>query len=404
MRIIWITPGFAANEQDYNCIPPLQMLAKELQRQGVELHIVALEYPFISPSHHSHQLKRGIPEFKVKSQNVKCKSQKGVSGKCNLQALAIQKIVRDAISLLHFDFPILHFDFKNRVYPCNGQNRRWLRWRTLARARRFAQHIFSEKKVAAIHSFWLGPAWVIGEQLAKRWNIPHYCTLMGQDVLPANRYLKRLKQEQTSRLVALSAFHNDMLERNTGLRAEHCIPWGIEPQEHPQDFSQKRPIDILGVGSLVPVKNWVRWLEVLRLVVESRPELRAALIGGGPEQRRLQILAERFGLTKHIRFTGTLERPQVLEQMRQSRVLLHTANFESFGFVFAEAAASGCRVVSTAVGIAPNLGDCAVTDAGLAAAVLRALGQVDLHTPLILQNMRDTGQAYLDLYERQVDY
>ena len=43
--------------------------------------------------------------------------------------------------------------------------------------------------------------------------------------------------------------------------------------------------------------------------------------------------------------------------MRQSKVYLHTALFESFGFVLVEAAAAGCDVVSTPVGIAPELCD-----------------------------------------------
>lgn len=341
MRIIWITPGFAANEQDTNCIPPLQLLAMELVRRGVDMHVIALEYP--------------------------------------IEAEWNNEIV-------------------GRVYPCQGGNRRWLRWRTFSRARNFAQQIISEKKVEFVHCFWLGPAWVVGNQISRRWNIPQLSTLMGQDVLPKNRYLKMLKSSASSQLVALSPFHNDMLEKNCGIRAAREIAWGIPNHEIPETLPEKRPVDILGVGSLIPVKNWFRWMEVLQLLNGNGLNFQAELIGGGPEMQHLKQYAEQLGLTDRIRFSGDLPRPEVLTRMRQSKVLLHTADFESFGYVFAEAAANGCKVVSTPVGAAPAFGICSDSVSGLAAAVQRVLAKPGVSQKIIYR-MEDTANAYLKLYK-----
>lgn len=344
MRVLFLTPGFAAHDQDMNCIPPLQHLARELIRQGVDLQIIALEYPF-----------RGEP------------------------------------------YP-WGGDHKAGVFPCNGQNRRYLRWRTMARARAFAQQLCTEKRFDVIHSFWLGPAWVLGEQLAGRWQTPHFSTLMGQDVLPANRYLRRLTSGATKRLVALTPFHNDMLEKTTGLRAAHCISWGVAKSDLPASLPAERPVDVLGVGSLIPVKNWEQWLRVLHLVAAVRPGLSAMLIGAGPEEARLRASANRLHLGNNIQFAGEIPRPDVLSRMRESRVLLHTARFESFGMVLAEAAAQGCRVVGTPVGIAPALGLCADTDAGLATALLQALeAPVLTEAPNVL-GLEATVEGYLRLW------
>lgn len=342
MRIIWITPGFAANAQDSSCIPPLYLLAQELLLRGVDLHIIALEYP---------------------------------------KAGAVPR--EDGM----------------RVYPCGGNNRRWLRWRTFHRARQFAQQLISEKKVDALHSFWLGPAWMVGRQIAKRLNIPQLTTLMGQDVLSQNRYLKYLMPGMESQLVALSPFHQHALEKSCGLRAVHEIPWGIAATDIPAQLPADRPVDVVGVGSLIPVKNWLLWLEVLRLIVEKHPGVRAKLIGEGPQLEILKQQAERLGLAQCLTFTGNLPRPEVLEHMRRSKVLLHTGHFESFGFVFAEGAANGCRVVSTPVGAAPVFGVCCETSAELAAAVLQVLAQPDLQKPRVVYRMEDTAAAYLKLYE-----
>lgn len=341
MRSIWITPGFAANAQDSTCIPPLYLLAKELLHRGVDLHIIALEYPNA----------RVAPR-------------------------------EDGMM----------------VYPCRGDNRRWLRWRTFQRARRFAQQLSSEKKADVVHSFWLGPAWVVGRQIARRQNIPHRTTLMGQDVLPQNRYLKGLTPGMASQLVALSPFHQNILEKTCGLHAAHEIPWGIAGADVPTQLPKDRPVDVLGVGSLIPVKNWMQWLEVLRLIVERQPGVRAELIGEGPQLEVLKQQTTRLGLAKHLTFPGSLPRPEVLERMRRSKILLHTGHFESFGYVFAEAASNGCRVVSTPVGAAPAFGICSETNTGLAEAVLRILAQPDLQNAKVVYRMEDTAAAYLKLY------
>jgi len=251
MRLLFITPGFPAHAHDDTCIPPLQLLVRELIRQGADLQVIALEYPF-----------RATPY-----------PWPGPGGA--------------------------------QVCPCNGQNRRWLRWRSYARARAFARQLFQEKKFDVLHSFWLGPAWYLGEQLATRWQTPHLCTLMGQDVLPTNRYLRRAGAGHAGRLVALTPFHNDQLERGAGWRAGHVIPWGIDAAELPAGpTAGPRPLGVLGVGSLLPVKNWERWLRVVGLARVQRPALRAELIGDGPGKAGLLRLARELDLESSVQFAA----------------------------------------------------------------------------------------------------
>jgi len=388
MRILWLTPGFAANEHDHNCIPPLQLLVRELLGQGLDLQIIALEYPFRAepyvwgyptpdPSPKREGRRGKLVEYDAVSSTSPHPFRGGVGG--GVEGGGIIGAI---------------------VYPCDGRNRRYLRWRTLARARAFAQQLFTANRFDAIQSFWLGPAWALGEQLAARWKTPHVTTLMGQDVLTANRYLRRLQAGGVSRLVALTPFHNDQLEKTTGLRAAHCIPWGVGSVDIAEVLPNERPVDVLGVGSLIPVKNWEQWLRVLHLVARVRPGLRAELIGSGPEAGRLRVMAQQLGLTQQVHFAGEIPRPQVLARLRESRVLLHTSRFESFGMVVAEAVANGCRVVGTPVGAAPELGVCAGTDTGLAELLLQALEAPVLTVPPEILRIAATAEAYLRLYKR----
>lgn len=345
MRLLLLTPGFAASENDYNCIPPLQLYVRAMQERGFEIDIVAFEYPF-----------REEPENW----------------------------------------------FGASVISANGQNRRWMRWRTWARVQRYAEQIIRSRKVDLIHSFWLGPAWVIGNRLAEKWKIPHRTTLMGQDARAGNRYLRRLRHEHVSGLIALSHFHAEAFQKNTGREIPHLIPWGIDASEIPALLPVERPIDLLGTGSLIPVKNWEKWLEVLALVKSARPALQAQLIGEGPLEQALKKRAQQLGLSGHLVFTGSLPRPEVLARMQKAKVLLHTSDYESFGFVLSEAAMNGCRLVSTPVGIAPQMAACAASPETLAAHVLEALQKPLLHAPDTPFTIEKAADAYQRLFRQLI--
>ena len=352
-RLLLLTPGFAADDSDHNCIPPLQALVRGLLRRGAEVYIVALEYPFTDQPYRWN----------------------GAT-----------------------------------VWPCNGRNRRWLKLLTAWRAIRLSKDILAVSGIDIVHSFWLGMAATVGESVAARDGIPHITTLMGQDVLPSNhRYLNKLPSEQFQRFVALSKFHNDELEKSTGHRAAHVIPWGLWESATPTAPAESRPLNVLGVGSLVPVKNWEKWLQTLALVAQTRPELHAELIGDGPERRKLERLCQSLGLSGQVHFAGNLPRQEVLNRMAEARVLLHTSDFESFGFVFPEAAQAGCRIVSTPVGIAPEMGTAGGFSEGeLAAAVLDALAGTSSDESKSSDEFQsfsaaDTVAAYLDLYKNHLN-
>jgi glycosyltransferase involved in cell wall biosynthesis len=345
MRVLWLSPGFPADEQDLNCLPPLQQLALEISTQGIDLQIITLGYPFHSKTYLWH----GIPV---------------VSG-----------------------------------YGFNQGRFRWLNW---ARVVRHAQAAQQRQKFDLIHSFWLGPAWLIGRFLQSQWAIPHVTTLMGQDVLSTNWYRHLLCPEHAASMVAVSDFQHKIFAKTTGQQAAQTIPWGVVEQEIPHLLPENRPLDILGCGSLIPLKNWALWLQIVAEMAKSKPDIRAELIGEGVERPVLEALIRQLGLSRNVCLRGHLPRLEVLARMKQSKVFLHTANFESFGMVMAEAAMNGCRVLSTPVGVAPQIASVGHSFAELVKQVAIALNKPLLTTPNRPVRMADTAKCYLDLYRSRV--
>lgn len=339
-----LTPGFAAHEQDHNCIPPLQSLVRCFLKQNLDVQIITLDYPFTNQAYSWHGA---------------------------------------------------------QVFPCNGQNKRRLLARTLWRARKQGQRILANATPEAltIHSFWLGWAAQLGEMFHQNGAWPHITTLMGQDVLPNNQWrLRRLRAERFQRLVAVSNFQNDVLEKHSGFRAAHTIPWGYSADFQGIINQKSTSIDILGVGNLIKIKNWEKWLRVIATLSPTLPNLRAELIGDGPERAKLETLSQQLGLQNNVHFAGQLPRNTVLQRMQTARLLLHTADFESYGFVLAEAAVFGLPIVATPVGIAPETGAfCAIEVPELAKKVQIALKRSAFSPHWLPPSMEQVAESYLNI-------
>lgn len=347
LRVLWISPGFASDEEDDSCIPPLQLLALALKNEKQDISILTLAYPYKS----SPYLWNGI-----------------------------------------------------QIIPGYGWNGQWFRWINWIRTVCHASRLHRERKIDVIHSFWLGPAWIIGRFLAWRWQIPHVTTLMGQDTLSTNHYIKFLHKRQTETLVTLSNVHRRYFEKAIGISDIRVIGWGLVQKEIPLTLSSSRPIDILGCGSLIPVKNWPLWIDVVGKIILKFPTLQAEIIGAGPEWMRLEQQIVTAGLQNNIRLQGKLSRVQSLQKMQQSKILLHTSNFESFGMVLLEAVSNGCRVISTPVGIAPEIGTCGSEPDELVALVLKCLEQAPEVNRQVVPIIDETAAKYRSLYHQSMDH
>lgn len=296
-HILFLTPGFAENEEDTECIPPIQLLIEHLQlNEKTNCSIITFQYPY----------------------NVQQYSWKGV-----------------------------------KVYSLGGNNASFFKkiglWK---KAQQLATQIHKENPVHQMHSFWFTECAYIGNKVSQQLNIPHSCTFMGQDVLKSNRYFSKIKVLPHP-LITLSKQHTHTLFNEAQITSDLVIPWGIDPSQHPT--SNQKNIDILGVGNLTELKNFSRFVEIIKHVQRAIPKIKVEIIGRDIQKNSLQALISQNNLTQNITLIKNQKRQQVLQKMSRSNILLHTSNYESFGMVLIEALACGAKVFSTSVGIAPEI-------------------------------------------------
>ncbi|WP_270165991.1 glycosyltransferase family 4 protein [Paenibacillus sp. SYP-B4298] len=101
---------------------------------------------------------------------------------------------------------------------------------------------------------------------------------------------------------------------------------------------------LITVARLVERKGHDMVIRALRQLADDMPELLYVICGDGPDRQRLEQLAEEYGVSGHVLFTGTVSDEQLYEWYAQaelfvmpSREIRDKGDVEGFGIVFLEA-------------------------------------------------------------------
>jgi len=344
-KILLVTPGFPDGEGDTSCIPALQVFIKNLaKREDVELTILSIHYPFTA----GWQLWFGIRVYSF------------AWGNCAIwkKPLLWKKMLKKTLQLVGNDFDL-------------------------------------------VHSFWLGEASMLAAFIARMRSCPHVLTYMGQDVLASNRYRHFAGQFVFDREILLSERHSLKYQAIINDKINRIIPWGIDPNDFYDLDSQVVPYDVLGLGSLIGLKKYDDFLQVISSVKKGMPNVRAALAGDGELRDDLKALCEKLGLSENVTFLGSLKREMALAYLAKAKVLLHPSEYESYGYVFQEAIYCEVPIVSRPVGSAVQSQHWRIEShcEGMAESVVSFLKEKpeDFQSQVTL--VEDTCSQYLAVYE-----
>jgi glycosyltransferase involved in cell wall biosynthesis len=340
--LIIISPGFPSDETDSTCLPAVQRIVRTLNQvfPKLKITIVSLQYPFRRDYYQWH---------------------------------------------------------KNEVHSFNGQTALLFRPLVWARVSLKLSEIVARRNVIGIVSLWCQETALIGKHFGKLKNIRHFIWLQGQDACAGNRYVRHINPSPRE-LIAMSEFLAEEFEKNYGIRAANIIQNGLNP-DLVDNVSTKKTIDILGVGSLISLKRFDLFIKTVRAVYQEKNDLKAVLIGGGPEEQKLRTLISDTGLQSVVTMTGTLDHPLVLEYMRRSKILLHSSSYEGYSTVSVEALYYGCHVISQTYAEKREIKHWhVVNDQALTSECLQVLdGQTD-HSPILANDLREEVKKLMNLF------
>lgn len=250
------------------------------------------------------------------------------------------------VVVIAFHYPAHKYTWHGAmVTGLNGRLRRkFYRFAVWYKAWRALKQLHRQYNIIGLLSLWVGECAVVGKHFAGRHNLKHIAWINGQDAKPGNRNVKLIRPKP-GELIALSQFVARQFYNSYRVQPMAVIPIGIDAGMFSKE-ERVRNIDILAVGTLKPLKQYDVFLAVLRLVCNERPDTKAILCGDGPERERLQALIVQYNLAGNVTLAGEIPHPAVLALMQQSKVFLHTSNYEGFGAVCAEALYGGAHVIS----------------------------------------------------------
>jgi len=249
---------------------------------------------------------------------------------------------------LHYPFTTTGYKWNNvDVYPTNGRNKTGIkRGITILKAIRKARQINKDKNVDAVLCFWLTDAALAGKRFANKTNIPYLAWMHGQDARPGNKYVK-LVHPLKHQLAAISQFQQQIFEKTYPYQTGHIISNGITQTLFPELNISSRSIDLLAVGSLIPLKQYHLFIELVNeLKNKGHKNINAVLAGEGILFDELGELIAKLKLENNIRITNKISHNAVLQLMNDARVFVHTSAYEGHSTVMLEALYSGCKVVS----------------------------------------------------------
>jgi glycosyltransferase involved in cell wall biosynthesis len=288
--LIILTPGFPANEADSTCMPFPQLFVKKLKWLNPSLNIIvfAFQYPFFKAEYNWHGVK------------------------------------------------IIAFNGQSK-----GKIKRLLLWRIVWNR---LMVTMKEENTTGILNFWLGECSLIGKWAAQKHKLKSFTWLLGQDARADNRYFSFIKPSAEN-LIALSDFIAEEFYRNYKITAANIIQPGIDTNEYSTEKTG-RDIDILGSGSLIALKRYKIFIDVVAKLVKLRPTIKTMICGDGIQKEYLQTKINEAGLSENIELCGELNHDAVLRLMQRSKVFLHPSSYEGFATVINEALYAGAQVVA----------------------------------------------------------
>lgn len=113
---------------------------------------------------------------------------------------------------------------------------------------------------------------------------------------------------------------------------------------------------ILMASRIEPEKNIQIVIGVWSTIVHSIPSAGIIIVGSGSQLTHLKSKVSKLGLNNSVIFEPWVSKMTLYSYYKTADLFLNTSLFEGYGMTLVEATAAGCKVFSTDVGVAREIG------------------------------------------------
>jgi len=127
----------------------------------------------------------------------------------------------------------------------------------------------------------------------------------------------------------------------------YTVPFGADLDIISKTTPAIEKSDVIFVGRLISHKNIDIFIKSIKLIKRKKPEIKALIIGDGPEKKVMEELTLKLKMRNNIKFFGFLENHDaVYALMKASKVFILPSTREGLGIVAIEANACGLPVIT----------------------------------------------------------
>ena len=215
-----------------------------------------------------------------------------------------------------------------------------------------------ENDIDVIHAhYWLSG--LVAKKVKEKYKIPFIFTSHSLGVFVQENNLGRISSEQeifnaADKITASSIFEKENLLTRYGVDKLkiHIVTPGLNKKIFKAHRGENRNNTILSVGRIQKQKGQLQTLDLFKSLQYRIKGLELFFVGGpsGADGEsylnKMKNRIEELRIEEEVKFVGSLSQKKLVKLMRKSKLLIHSAENETFGLVAIEAHRLGVPVLS----------------------------------------------------------
>lgn len=200
------------------------------------------------------------------------------------------------------------------------------------------------------------PVFVDCWEIWARYWIEYYGPVLGR----IGAFVERWVLKHADGLIGISGMTCRLIEQAGGAASKVTLAHnGVNLADIQGAAISAQSCDIIYFGRLVPHKNVDVLLRAIAQIKQRQPQIKAHILGGGPELSKLQALSTELGLQEQVQFFGVIDtHTEAMSLLKAAKVFVQPSTSEGGGSIAVfEAHACGLPVVAVRhpQGIDPEL-------------------------------------------------
>lgn len=169
------------------------------------------------------------------------------------------------------------------------------------------------------------------------------------------RFIDRRLVDSADKVIVLSQYMKEVCENIYGKKDISIVHAGIHWPDNSEvklkDTENDKPVFILSVGKLIPKKNFKTFIKVIHLLKKNGKNVKASILGDGPQKETLVKLVDRLGLKNYIEFIGYVKNDDdVFSAYNNCDIYMYLEKNVPFGLTVLEAGIRGKPVIAASGG------------------------------------------------------